>query len=112
MGNNSTIKALLAVGVGRHSDPKDKNGHTLLSLATQGGHIKVVKLLLGAVGTNADSKDEEWLTPLAWAAIQGHEMLVELLLKIPGVVPNSETDDPWPGELSECFILFSFYLGG
>lgn len=71
MGNDSIKKALLDVRVG-HSDPKDKNGHTPLSLATQGGHIQVVELLLGTVGINADSKDKEGLTPLAWAAIKGH----------------------------------------
>ncbi|KAL8713091.1 MAG: hypothetical protein Q9225_006837 [Loekoesia sp. 1 TL-2023] len=91
-GNPETVSRLLHA----HSneiDILDLSGRTLLSIAAEIGHLKVVKLLLEARAdsqsvANAESSDGR--TPLSFAAENGHYEVAKLLLKAKAD-PNSKT---------------------
>lgn len=56
-------------------------GQSLLSIASEHGHVEVVKLLLAQDDIDMNLPDLDGQTPLAWAACNGHSSVVNLLLE-------------------------------
>lgn len=71
---------------------RDTQGFTPLSLATQLGHLHVVKLLLAQEGIKADLAAFDGTTPLHLAAEKGYTGIVRLLLAREDVNPDSKDD--------------------
>ena len=61
-------------------DPKDRNGRTPLSWATENGQEAVVELLLSRAQVDVNSRDCTGRTPLWLAAENGHKAIAKLLL--------------------------------
>jgi ankyrin repeat protein len=61
-------------------DPKDSNGRTPLSWATENGQEAVVELLLSKAQVNVNSRDCTGRTPLWLAVENGHKATAKLLL--------------------------------
>ncbi|GAA5962432.1 hypothetical protein JCM3765_004293 [Sporobolomyces pararoseus] len=59
-------------------DHRDSYGYSALHLATDRGHLEIVKLLL-AHGADKGAKDEDGNTPLDLAQLAEHESIVEFL---------------------------------
>ena len=72
----------------------DKNGRTLLYLAAEGGHDKVVKVLLEKEDINVNKADIYGRSPLYMAARRGHDKVVRLLLEMGNIDVN---------QVDECF---------
>jgi len=65
------------------------NGRTLLTLAAEHGHERVVKMLLERRDVDPNRADTKYgRTPLAWAAGHGYERVVKMLLERRDVNPN------------------------
>ncbi|KAM0159004.1 hypothetical protein ACHAQE_005283 [Botrytis cinerea] len=60
-------------------DYKDSKDRTLLSLATENGYEKVIKLLFDIGKVNLECKDSKDQTPLFFAAKNGYEKVIKLL---------------------------------
>ena len=56
-------------------------GQSLLSIAAERGHARVVKLLLAQDAIDMNLPDLDGQTPLAWAAFNGHSDVIDLLLE-------------------------------
>jgi 7,8-dihydropterin-6-yl-methyl-4-(beta-D-ribofuranosyl)aminobenzene 5'-phosphate synthase len=57
-----------------------EHGFTALHLATNGGHMAIMKLLLDS-GADIDVKDRDGDAPIHWAAYAGQDEALQLLLK-------------------------------
>ncbi|KAH8772440.1 cobalamin-independent synthase [Hyaloscypha sp. PMI_1271] len=71
-------------------DAKDKYGLTLLSRASERGHIAVVDLVLKN-GADTEADDHSGLTPLTRAAMSGHKDIVRLLLEMDANIEAKDT---------------------
>ena len=70
-----------------HANPF--NSRTILTLAAEHGHERVVKMLLEHRDVDPNQADTEYdRTPLGWAAEHGHESVVQMLLKRGDINPN------------------------
>ncbi|CAK9061651.1 unnamed protein product [Durusdinium trenchii] len=77
-GNINMVRIFLSKG---HSpDLPDEEGSTPLHLASEEGHMQVVKCLLEGKATCADAADSDGNTPLLLAAKEGRDEVVEYFL--------------------------------
>lgn len=82
-------KARKSIEKGAEIGWKNFCGRGLLTLATQRGHIEIIRLLLQTGEVDVDLKDHEGRTALSWAAERGNERVVKLLLQTRKVVIDS-----------------------
>ena len=73
------VKLLLDFGISPHY--KIHNARSLLWIAAEKGHEKVVRVLL-QFGADPESPDDQDRTPLVMAVGAGHEAVVKLLLSL------------------------------
>lgn len=78
-GVESTVRK--SIEKGAEIEWKNLWGRGLLTLATQRGHIEIIRLLLQTGKVDVDLKDIEGRTPLSWAAECGNEGVMKLLLQ-------------------------------
>ncbi|MDX1707504.1 MAG: ankyrin repeat domain-containing protein, partial [Desulfobacterales bacterium] len=78
-GNLDEVKLQLKMGYGDARHMRDKNGKTLLHLATEYGHANIVQYLL-ANGMNPDTTDRIGDTTLQIAAYNGYADIAEQLI--------------------------------
>jgi ankyrin repeat protein len=67
---------------------EDRQGKTLLMLASEYGLVEVVKMLL-TMGANPNDRNSVGRTPIMFASVEGHKEVVELLLSS-GANPNDK----------------------
>ena len=91
LGNLSVINHLLP-SVGSGADTKDKDGRSLISLASENGHSSVVRRLLEVKGMDPGETDPSGKCPLLRAADNGHVDVVTELLRSELVNVNYESD--------------------
>ena len=60
-------------------ETKDKNGCTLINLASREGSIDIVKYLYETCHADVESKDDEGLTPINNASSEGYLEVVKYL---------------------------------
>lgn len=78
-GDTAGVTSLLESGASPNSRSKDKRGRTALILASQGGHVAVVRTLL-AEGARLEDRDKNGNTALNWAAMRGQLESARVLL--------------------------------
>ena len=89
-GNLDEVKLQLKMSYGGARHMRDKNGKTLLHLATEYGHASIVKYLL-ADGMNPDTTDRIGDTALQIAAYNGYADITEQLLAAGANVNTANT---------------------
>ena len=70
----------------------DEFGYTALILASEDGHVKVVRLLLARQGVEVNMSRVDGASALFMASQQGRVEVVRLLLARQGVEVNKTTD--------------------
>ena len=68
---------------------------TALMIASQEGHVEVVRLLLACQAVDVNKADSNGFTALCIASYTGHVEVVRLLLAHPGVKTRQTTSDGW-----------------
>jgi ankyrin repeat protein len=86
-----TILQLLLANPKVDSDPKNKDGRTLLWWAACMGHEAIVQLLLASPKVDPNFKDDDGRTPLWQAIWMGRQAIVQLLLANPRSTPTLRT---------------------
>ena len=56
------------------------DGSTPLIIASDRGHVEIVKLLLSQPGIEINSKDDKGRTPLMYSAYEGRTEIVQILV--------------------------------
>src|SRR5690606_34634575 len=80
IGDHQYVKQILTTKFLKTHDINTKTrGYTLLSIASQNGHVEVINILLGA-NANIDHTNDEDTTALLKASENGHFDVVKLLL--------------------------------
>ena len=87
-GNVKAVKLLLRAGVNVNAESSQPG--TALMIASQKGHVEVVKLLLEQQGINVDIQTSLGWTALMTASIKGQVAVVKLLLLQEGINVNAE----------------------
>jgi ankyrin repeat protein len=78
-GNKNVLKLLLKTGADCNMALPWKGGRSPLSVAVEGGHIKVMELLLDS-GADVDARTETGRDPLSWATYCWTPTATEILL--------------------------------
>jgi ankyrin repeat protein len=90
-GDAQLVARLL--GEGRDVNEADGSGCTALIMASQKGHVKVVRLLLARKGVEVNKTRQNGATALHIASQQCHVEVVRLLLASKGVEINKSAAD-------------------
>lgn len=77
-GDTEGLKAYLESHAEAQVDTKDEYGYTALHMASDRGHIEIVKLLLDR-GANSSIKDTDGFTALELAQVAEHDEVVQIL---------------------------------
>ena len=87
-GHDEELRRLLVMP-GTDINQTDHQGRTLLLIASQNGHDKVVEMLLAASGIiDINKATADGVTPLFIASQNGHDKVVEILLEASGIDIN------------------------
>jgi ankyrin repeat protein len=90
-GDTQLVARLL--GEGRDVNEADESGYTALFLASQNGHVEVVRLLLARKGVKVNKTAQNGATALMVASLKGHVEVVRLLLARKDVEVNKSEED-------------------
>lgn len=88
-GDTQTLWAMASYHY--HFNPQNHAGDTALMLATQQGHLSMVKALI-TLGANVNLYNRFGYTALHWAAATGELAILQELLATPGIMTNFKTD--------------------
>ena len=75
-----TVRLALLLGAGASVDQANNDGDTSLYIASQNGHVEVVRALVEA-GASVDQANNDGRTPLFMASQNGHVEVVKALLE-------------------------------
>ena len=89
----------------------DRNGQTVLFIASGNGHLDVVKVLLGVEGMNVvnqatvGGEEGDGYTPLAASIMAGRIDVARLLLQQPNIEVNKGGEEWSPLELAKEYMV-------
>ena len=91
-GNTDAVKAKIANFLVDININDNNNGVTPLWIASQKGHLEIIKVLIAA-GADMIKSDNNGVTPLHIASQNGHLEIVKFLVRINGIEVVNQADD-------------------